>query len=105
MRLTVTVLHRGLVMQKGSAKPGPRVYTLPDCPHCATLKKWLKGHGVDFEEKTFDTETQLEFILRNMFGNPPILEVGSRAAPSEELFIDEVLDEEKVKEVLGSEKA
>jgi len=89
----------------GSSKPRPRVYTLPDCPNCTTLKKWLEEQEITFEERPFDTEAQLEFIMRNMFGNPPILEAGSRALPSEELFVDEELDEEKVREVLGSEKA
>lgn len=81
------------------------VYTLPDCPNCTALKKWLEEQEIPFEERPFDTEAQLEFIMRNMFGNTPILEAGSRALPSEELFVGEELDEEKVREVLGSEKA
>ena len=93
-------LHRRLLIVMVSAKSGLRVYTLPDCPHCSTLKEWLEEKGLEFEEKPFDTEVQLEFIMRNMFGNPPILEVGSRAIPSEELFLDEVFDEEKVREAL-----
>lgn len=92
-------------MQNGSARSPPRVYTLPDCHNCATLKRWLEERGVAFEERLFDTEAQLELIMRNVFGNPPILEVGSRTASSEELFVDEALDEEKVREVLGSEEA
>ena len=104
IRLTVRVLHRRLLVQMDSTKMRPRVYTLPDCPHCEALKGWLKARGVEFEERAFDTDVQLEFIMRNMFGNPPILEVGSRVVPSEELFVDEALDEEKLREVLGSEE-
>jgi len=43
--------------------------------------------------------------MRNMFGSPPILEVGSRTLQSEELFSDMELDEEKVKEALEPEEA
>ena len=43
-----------------------------------------------------------KFIMKNMFGNPPILELGDDAYPSEVLFPKEVLDVDKLKEVLGS---
>ena len=89
----------------GSAKPGTRVYTLPDCPNCTALKRWLKEQEISFEERVFDTEAQLDFIMRNMFGDPPILEVSTRVLQSEELFFDEELDEEKVREALESEEA
>ena len=55
--------------------------------------------------KPFDTEAQTDFIMRNMFGNPPILELGESFAPSEELFPEEKLDESKAFEVLGIAKA
>lgn len=86
----------------GSDQQGLRVYTLPDCPNCSTLKRWLKAQNIVFEERIFDMETQLEFIMRNFFGSPPVLEVGKRATPAEELFIGELLKEERVMEVLGS---
>ncbi len=78
-----------------------RVYSLPDCPKCDKLKGWLKERGVEFEAKWFDTEAQTEFVMRNMFGNPPILEVGDRAEPAETLFEGEALIEAKVMEVLN----
>ena len=82
-----------------------RVYTLPDCPRCDNLKGWLKRRGMEFDERAFDTEAQLDFIMRNFFGNPPILEVDESAFPSEELFQDESLDEAKMSEVLGIAEA
>ncbi len=82
-----------------------RVYTLPDCPRCDILKGWLKKRDMEFDEKAFDTEAQLDFIMRNFFGNPPILEVNESAFPSEELFQDESLDEVKMNEVIGNAKA
>ena len=83
----------------------PRVYTLPDCPKCEQLKNWLTERSIKFDTKSFDTDVQLEFIMRNMFGNPPILELGEACAPSEDLFPNEVLDETKVMEVLRFAKA
>jgi len=105
IRLVIRVLHRRHLIVVVSVKSSPRVYTLPDCPHCDSLKGWLRERGIEFEERPFDTEIQLELIMRNVFGNPPVLEVGSRATPSEELFLDEALDEEKVMEALRAEKA
>jgi len=77
------------------------VYTLPDCVKCDELKVWLEKKGEVYETKSFTTEVQLEFIMKNMFGNPPILETDERFASSEELFPNDVLSEEKVLEVLG----
>ena len=77
------------------------VYTLPNCYKCEELKEWLSNRGVEFNVSSFDTKVQTEFIMRNIFGNPPIPERGEKAASSEELFLGEVLDEEKVKEIIG----
>jgi len=77
------------------------VFTLPDCVKCDELKDWLQEKGVDYDVKSFTTEVQLEFLMNNMFGNPPILEVGETAMPSEVMFPNEVLDEERVTEALG----
>ncbi len=56
---------------------------------------------MEFDERAFDTEVQLDFIMKNFFGNPPILEAGDSAFPSEELFQgEESLDESKLCEVL-----
>ena len=84
-----------------SDRSTPQVFTLPDCPRCELLKEWLKNRGVAFDTKPFDTEAQTEFIMMNMFGNPPILQVTDNVASSEEMFNDEVLDEGKILEVLG----
>lgn len=92
-------------MQKDSLKSFARVFTLPDCPNCSKLKEWLDIHKVKFEEFSFDTEAQVDFIMKNVFGNPPLLEMGSKVMSSEELFVDEVLNEEKAWEMLRSEKA
>jgi hypothetical protein len=78
-----------------------RVYFLPDCKKCEQLKEWMKERHLPFEAKWFDTETQTEFVMKNMFGNPPILEVGDRCASSEEMFPGGVLSEGVVRDVLN----
>ena len=77
------------------------VYSLPDCGKCEVLKSWLKDNGVDFEAKWFNSEAQTEFVMRNMFGNPPILEVGEKCVSSEDMFPDGNLDEKVVRDILG----
>ena len=79
------------------------VYSLPDCPKCEKLKNFLKGSDVDFEAKWFDTEAQTDFIMMNMFGNPPILTLGDniRVEPSENLFDGEELKQDQVLEALN----
>jgi glutaredoxin len=78
-----------------------RVFSLPDCKKCEQLKEWMKERHVPFEAKWFDTEAQTEFVMRNMFGNPPILEVGERCVSSEEMFPGGVLSEGIVRDLLN----
>ncbi len=80
------------------------VYSLPDCPKCDKLKAYLKGKEIDFEADWFDTENQTDFVMMNMFGNPPILTLGEKEVvkPSEELFEGETLIEDRVMEMLES---
>ena len=54
------------------------VYSLPDCPKCDILKAYLKDKEVEFEADWFDTENQTDFVMMNMFGNPPILTLGEK---------------------------
>jgi len=78
------------------------VYSLPDCSKCDKLKKFLKSKNIDFEAEWFDTENQTDFVMMNVFGNPPILTIGDKEVvkTSEELFQGDTLIEEKVLEML-----
>ena len=93
----------GFRLNKSSLRP--QVFTLPDCQKCDILKDWLKKRAIEYNEQVFDTETQVAFIMRNVFGNPPILKLGESKITSEELFTNEVLDEKKLKEFLENAKA
>jgi arsenate reductase-like glutaredoxin family protein len=88
----------------GTSRSRATVYTLPDCVKCDELKEWLADNNNEYKSESFTTEAQLEFIMKNMFGNPPILQVEERIASSEELFPNDKLNEEKVLEVLGHGK-
>ncbi len=84
--------------QKSVAK----VYSLPDCKKCEVLKKYMKEKGIPFEAKWFDTEAQTEFVMMNMFGNPPVLVMGDRLAAAEEMFPGGELNESVVRGVLNA---
>jgi len=77
------------------------LYTLPGCSHCETLKDWLKRNDISYEEEFFNSEAQVEFIMKNIFSDPPILELASKILTYEEIFRGEELDEEKLKGVFN----
>jgi len=79
------------------------VYSLPDCPKCDKLKKFLKSKDIEFSSEWFDTDNQADFVMMNVFGNPPIISLGEKekVKPSEELFEGERLNEERVLEMLN----
>lgn len=79
------------------------VYTLPQCHRCEELKRWLREQGISFEERLMDTEARVELIMKNVFGDPPIIELGSKTISYEGFFKGETLDEERMMEVLRAE--
>ncbi|HIH88622.1 TPA: NrdH-redoxin [Candidatus Bathyarchaeota archaeon] len=81
-----------------------RVYSLPDCKKCEVLKAYMKEKGIPFEAKWFDTEAQTEFVMMNMFGNPPVLVLGDRVASAEDMFPGGVLSEGAVSGVLNAKE-
>jgi len=84
-----------------TTNPVARIYSLPDCNKCEELKSYLKGKSIPFEARWFDSEAQTEFVMRNMFGNPPVLEVGGRCAAVEEMFPEGKLSEDVVRDLLN----
>ena len=84
-----------------ATKTVAKIYSLPDCHKCEELKAYLKGKSIPFEAKWFDSEAQTEFVMRNIFGNPPILEVDDRCVASEEMFPGGMLSEGVVRDLLN----
>jgi glutaredoxin len=83
------------------SKSVAKVYSLPDCKKCEVLKKYMKDKGIPFDAKWFDTEAQTEFVMMNMFGNPPVLVLADRMASAEDMFPGGELNEDVVRGVLN----
>ena len=81
-----------------------RLYTLPGCIHCNTLKEWLKKESIAFEENPFDTDAQVDFIMQNIFSDPPILKVDAKIFTPQEIFNGDELVEGKLRELLDEAK-
>lgn len=97
-------MYNALCTLKVAIKMKITVYSLPDCPKCDKLKKYLKEKDIEFTADWFDTENQTDFVMMNMFGNPPILTLGEKEVvkPSEEMFEGDQLIEDRVLEMLKS---
>ena len=77
------------------------VFTLPACPKCDVLKGWLEGRGLPYNERAFDTGVHTELIMRNDFGDPPVLAVGSKLYTSDGLFSsDDSIDDEVMETII-----
>jgi hypothetical protein len=77
------------------------IYTLPGCTHCEALKTWLKKEKIPFDERLFDTDAQVRFIMNNLFSDPPILEMSSRILTPDEIFRGEEVNEELLRAVIN----
>lgn len=51
------------------------VYTSSTCPHCVTVKDYLKEKGVDYTERNVqtDTEARKELIKKGYMGVPVVV--------------------------------
>ena len=78
-----------------------KIYSLPDCHKCEELKTYLNENLIPFEAKWFDSESQTDFVMRNIFGNPPILEIDDRCLAAEEMFPGGMLSEDVVRDLLN----
>lgn len=77
------------------------IFTLPGCTHCEAVKAWLKREKILFEEKPFDTDAQVRFIMNNVFSDPPILELNSRVITPDEMFVGDQLNEQTLRAVFN----
>jgi len=79
------------------------IYTIPGCHRCNVLKEFLKTQSVQFKEKTFGTEAQVELIMMNVFSDPPVLEINGEILTPNKMFDgDEKLREDVVLRFLNS---
>ena len=70
-----------------------KIYTLPDCPNCDTLKEWLENKEIEFEVHWFDSKIHADFVMDNIFDSPPIISMeDGRILTSGSMFNDTKLD-------------
>jgi len=57
-----------------------KVYSTPSCPMCNLLKKWLKDHGVKFEDVDVSKDPKIIDMLIKKSGqmNIPITEIDGK---------------------------
>jgi len=54
-----------------------RLFTTPSCPYCYTLREWLKGHQIEFEDVDVAKNVQArdEMIQRSGQIGAPVVEI------------------------------
>lgn len=70
------------------------VYSTPTCPHCNTVKTYLKERGVEFEEYdvSADKEKAKEMVIKSKQRKIPVLDInGTIIIGFDRRKIDEVL--------------
>ncbi|HIH70384.1 glutaredoxin family protein [Methermicoccus shengliensis] len=79
-----------------------KVYTTSVCPRCRALKRFLSEMGVEFTEESLEQpETVAELRINGVFVmEAPVLQVDDTYYTPEELFEDEVLNEQLVRRAL-----
>jgi len=79
-----------------------KVYTTSVCPRCKVLKRFLSEMGVEFTEESLEQpETVAELRINGVFVmEAPVLQVDDTYYTPEELFEDEVLNEQLVRRAL-----
>lgn len=80
-----------------------KVYTTSVCPRCKMLKRFLSEKGVEFTEESLEQpETVAELRINGVFVmEAPVLQVDDTYYTPEELFEDEVLNEQLVMRTLA----
>lgn len=81
------------------------VYTLEFCPHCDTLKGFLKQEGYTFVERDLSTaESLTELRLNGVFVNEaPVLQNNEDFYTSADLFPAGTFDKAQIKKLLSGE--
>jgi glutaredoxin len=82
-----------------------KVYTTKICPNCEKVKKFLVTEGEAYEEVDITTADALtELRMNGVFTLiTPVVQIGSEFLTHNELFEDEVLNKEKLKEIMEKE--
>ena len=73
--------------------PGIIVYSTPTCPYCSLVKDYLRGKGIEFEEKDVskDREAAREMIEKSGQMGVPQIEINGKIIVG---FNRDAIDEE-----------
>jgi glutaredoxin len=84
-----------------------RVYTTKICPNCRKVKEFLAAEGAPFEEVAITSaEALTELRMQGVFTLvTPVVQIGSKFLTTAELFADDELRKERVREVIKGEGA
>jgi glutaredoxin len=84
-----------------------RVYTTKICPNCRKVKEFLAAEGAPFEEVAITSaEALTELRMQGVFTLvTPVVQIGSMFLTTTELFANDELRKERVREVLKGEGA
>ena len=78
-----------------------KLYTWPDCPNCKRLKAWLVQQNIEFVAQSFTVVVQTDFIMQDIFGSPPILQVSSGILVGEDMFEGHDLQEQPIRRLIS----
>jgi glutaredoxin len=83
-----------------------RVYTTKICPNCKKVKEFLAAEGAPFEEvEITSAEALTELRMQGVFTLvTPVVQIGSTFMTTTDLFADDELRKERVREVLKGER-
>lgn len=78
--------------------PKVRVFSTPACPYCFTLKEFLKGRNIEFEDVDVskDEKEREEMVKKTGKLEVPVVEVGDKFVVS--------FDKKKICQLLGIEE-
>jgi glutaredoxin len=82
-----------------------RVYSTKICPNCRKVKEFLVAEGAPFEEVDLTSaEALTELRMQGVFTLvTPVVQIGSLFLTTTELFANDELRKERVREVLKGE--
>jgi glutaredoxin-like protein NrdH len=82
-----------------------RVYSTKICPNCRKVKEFLAAEGAPFEEVDLTSaEALTELRMQGVFTLvTPVVQIGSLFLTTTELFANDELRKERVREVLKGE--
>lgn len=52
--------------------------SLPDCPKCDEIKRFLTEKCIPYTEKTLNSEIQTDLVMKDIYFDPPILVIGNK---------------------------